>query len=169
MKRYHIKYQYLDQDGDLVTTREFRGQDVAEAHQRFHTLCVELAGLEESNIKILTIQEEAQPLCFTLPGGSTMNFADYNRAITNAADRLVTGKFNSTGELDCIRDFVQQQQLSIEAHARDIYSNLTPEFASEFYSGDTDAARARTQQLLELAVIRRCLDTDEYLLAAVAQ
>jgi len=57
MKRYHIQYQYLDQDCDVVTTRVFRGQDQDQAQQRFYTLCVELAGLEESNIQILAIQE----------------------------------------------------------------------------------------------------------------
>jgi hypothetical protein len=57
MKRYNIQYQYLDQDYDGVTTRVFRGHDQDQAQQRFYTLCVELAGLEESNIQILTIQE----------------------------------------------------------------------------------------------------------------
>jgi hypothetical protein len=60
MKRFYIQYQYLDQDCDRVTTRMFRGHDQDQAQQRFYTLCVELAGLEASNIQILTIQEAAQ-------------------------------------------------------------------------------------------------------------
>jgi hypothetical protein len=96
-------------------------------------------------------------------------FSDYNRAITNAAHRLVSTEFNSTGELGCIRDFVQQHDRHIQALAQDLFGDYcTLEFVTDAYAGDTDAAMARTQQLLELAVIQQCLDTDEYLLTAVA-
>jgi hypothetical protein len=99
-----------------------------------------------------------------------MNFADYRRAIDMAADRLVSTKFNSNGELGCIRDFVQQHDRHIQAIAQDLFGDYcTLEFVTDAYAGDTDAAIARTQQLLELAVIQQCLDADEYLLAAVAQ